>query len=206
MSTAKQILANQANAAHSTGPRTEAGKANTRLNGLKHGLTGLMRLMPDEDQADYVRHCEGIVESLVPENELELRVAQSIADDYWRIDRIRRMEQLLLMRGYDQVEASIENGKQLSLYNLYESRLNRNVRNNLAELRKIQADRRARVTETRAQQTTPEHADRSGSQPIGSGFSFPSIPHMIEAEMAALGATRLHDVSEFDPANYGKAA
>jgi hypothetical protein len=165
-----------------------------------------MRLMRDEHQADYARHCEGIVEALVPENELELRVAQSIADDYWRIDRIRRMEQLLLMRGYDQVEASIENGKQLSLYNLYESRLNRSVRNNLAELRKIQADRRARATEALAREATPENADAAGTEPIGSGFSFPSIPHMIEAEMAALGATRLHHVSEFDPANYGKAA
>src|SRR6202023_281043 len=34
----KQIAANRANAALSTGPRTEAGKARSRLNSLKHGL------------------------------------------------------------------------------------------------------------------------------------------------------------------------
>src|ERR1700712_4093416 len=97
MTSEKQIQANQGNAAHSTGPITEAGKVTSRLNGLKHGLTGLMRLMPDEDQADYARHGAGIVESLIPPGELELRIAQSIADDYWRIDRIRRIEQTLFL-------------------------------------------------------------------------------------------------------------
>ena len=38
MSTAAQILANRENAQHSTGPRTEEGKANSSLNNLHHGL------------------------------------------------------------------------------------------------------------------------------------------------------------------------
>jgi hypothetical protein len=37
MATAAQIEANQRNAKRSTGPRTEAGKARSRLNALKHG-------------------------------------------------------------------------------------------------------------------------------------------------------------------------
>ena len=39
MATLKQIAANRANAERSTGPRTRAGKARSRLNSWKHGLT-----------------------------------------------------------------------------------------------------------------------------------------------------------------------
>jgi hypothetical protein len=39
MATEKQILANQQNAQHSTGPRTEAGKRRSRRNAVRHGLT-----------------------------------------------------------------------------------------------------------------------------------------------------------------------
>ena len=39
MATKKQILANQQNAQHSTGPRTEADKRRSRRNAIRHGLT-----------------------------------------------------------------------------------------------------------------------------------------------------------------------
>lgn len=38
MATEKQIAANRRNAAKSTGPRTELGKARARMNALRHGL------------------------------------------------------------------------------------------------------------------------------------------------------------------------
>ena len=40
MATDAQINANRRNAAKSTGPKTEKGKAKARLNALKHGLRG----------------------------------------------------------------------------------------------------------------------------------------------------------------------
>ena len=46
MSTPKQIAANRRNAQKSTGPRTTAGKAKTRLNPLKHGLTAETIVLP----------------------------------------------------------------------------------------------------------------------------------------------------------------
>ena len=39
MTSVKRLAANRANAKKSTGPRTEAGKARSRLNSWKHGLT-----------------------------------------------------------------------------------------------------------------------------------------------------------------------
>ncbi len=140
MTSAKQIEANQANAQHSTGPRTEEGKSHTRLNALKHGLRGLMHLLPDEDQLEYAGHCEGIYNSLEPATELEARLAQSIADDYWRTQRIRRLEQNLL--NSNQLNQDLL--KQLNLLSLYESRITRNIKTNNAEYRRLQSDRRAR--------------------------------------------------------------
>jgi len=50
MSEARNI-ANINNAQHSTGPRTEEGKAASSLNSLKHGLTAKTVLLPGEDPA-----------------------------------------------------------------------------------------------------------------------------------------------------------
>ena len=44
MATEKQIAANRANAKHSTGPRTAAGKVKSSRNAYRHGLSGPMPL------------------------------------------------------------------------------------------------------------------------------------------------------------------
>ena len=49
MSSVKQIAANLANARRSTGPRTSAGKARSRMNAWKHGLTAEKVVIPGED-------------------------------------------------------------------------------------------------------------------------------------------------------------
>ena len=196
----KQHAANQANALHSTGPRTESGKAASRLNGLKHGLTGEMRLMPHEDQAEYERRSTGIIESMAPANELELRIAVSIADDYWRIDRIRNMEAFSM----DQVFLNNDPAmiRQLQLFSIYEARLNRNIRNNQAEYRKLQAERRELQNEADAQAVPPCPQGAPAPTTIqanGFGFPTPSGPNTMEAPEA-------NHIREYDPAIQKEAA
>ena len=45
----RQKTANQANARHSTGPKTPEGKAVIRLNALRHGLLAREVVLPGED-------------------------------------------------------------------------------------------------------------------------------------------------------------
>ncbi len=51
MSTQAQILANQANSLHSSGPKTEEGKAISSKNNFRHGLTG----------PDVARFCQPVI-------------------------------------------------------------------------------------------------------------------------------------------------
>ena len=57
MATNPQLITarNRANAAHSTGPKTEAGKRRSSLNGMRHGLTGHTIILPSEDLHAYRR-------------------------------------------------------------------------------------------------------------------------------------------------------
>ena len=49
MASEKQLVANRANAKRSTGPKTETGKALSRMNAHKHGLTAETIVFRDED-------------------------------------------------------------------------------------------------------------------------------------------------------------
>ena len=55
MSSTAQAIANIENAKKSTGPRTEAGKAVSSHNSLKHGLTSETVLLPGEDEVAAAR-------------------------------------------------------------------------------------------------------------------------------------------------------
>ena len=49
MNTASRVAINRANARYSIGPKTESGKKVSSLNALRHGLTGQIVVMPNED-------------------------------------------------------------------------------------------------------------------------------------------------------------
>ena len=53
MTSNKQLHANRANATKSTGPRSQAGKARSRLNSRKHGLTAKMLIIVGENADDF---------------------------------------------------------------------------------------------------------------------------------------------------------
>src|SRR5713101_8287577 len=91
---------NRANAQHSTGPKTEAGKQRSSLNALRHGLTGHTIVLPTEDLAAYERFTKRFFDDLKPIGILEEQLVQNLADTSWRLNRIPALENNLLALGF----------------------------------------------------------------------------------------------------------
>src|ERR1700691_4346696 len=99
MASPAQLTANIANAQKSSGPKTGKGKHRTRLNAYRHGLTGQICLLTADENQAFDQHCTGIRESLQPVGALEVELAQSIAEDHWRLKRARAIESGILAAG-----------------------------------------------------------------------------------------------------------
>src|ERR1035438_1241296 len=69
------------------------------LNAYRHGLTGQVLILPPDDQAAYLLHCQGIQESLAPEGAMETGLVQSVADDRWRLTRAAAIENSIFAIG-----------------------------------------------------------------------------------------------------------
>ena len=150
---------NRRNAALSTGPRTEDGKRRSSLNALRHGLPGQTVVLPEDDLAAYQKHCAQFHAELRAKGLLETKAVQTIADTYWRLDRIRAMENNLFSLGFQELSAELSTddpaihcalaqaksldgrGDLLARLSLYEQRLNRTLTLAKAELKQLQQAR-----------------------------------------------------------------
>ena len=97
--TEAQLNARRQNAQLSTGPRTPEGRKRSSLNAVRHGLTGQIIVHTKEDQEAFTKHCDGIREALAPEGALEIDLAQAIAEDRWRLNRARALENSIFALG-----------------------------------------------------------------------------------------------------------
>jgi hypothetical protein len=150
----KQLEANRRNAQKSTGPKTAEGKSNSSRNNLRHGLTGQISLLPTEDREAHDAFCNELIESFNPETPMELQLAQSIAEDSWRLNRARAIENNMFALGHDHErrEAQIAladaatfqtQANAFNLLSIYEQRINRNLQRNMKLLYDLQAERKA---------------------------------------------------------------
>lgn len=92
MSSEAQLAANRANAALSTGPTTEAGKAKSSHNAVKTGLTGRTILLQTDDRDIYLQHLARFFAKHQPATDDEKALTQSVADCEWRLLRIPTLE------------------------------------------------------------------------------------------------------------------
>jgi hypothetical protein len=157
----KQLEANRRNALLSTGAKTDEGRNRSRMNALRHGLTGQVTTMTDEDRAAHDQFSQALIESLAPDGAMEMQLAQRVATDSWRLNRATTIEDNLFALGQlqnagqacpdvPQIDVALISArvftlesKQLQLLTLYEPRVNRNLQKNLAMLQSLQSARKA---------------------------------------------------------------
>jgi hypothetical protein len=156
MSTTLQIASNRANARHSTGPKTEAGKLASSRNSFRHGLTAKQVVIPGEDPAEYDALRQEFHEDYAPANAAESVVVDLIAQHSWRLQRVRRAESATferLMREDDtdaaMAGALVHPHGDLEKIRRYEVTIERSFHRAIEQLRKLQKDRRAEEKESR---------------------------------------------------------
>jgi hypothetical protein len=88
MASEKQVQANRANAKRSTGPKTEPGKALSRRNAYKHGLTAQTIVIGDEDPKAFDRLRAELEEEYNPRPGIERELVERLAVLMWRMRRI----------------------------------------------------------------------------------------------------------------------
>src|SRR6202795_314540 len=186
---------NRSNAQKSTGPRTEAGKQRSKLNALRHGLTGQTVVLPTEDHSAYERHSQSFLDEYHPKDATETQLVQSLIDTSWRMNRAATVETNLFSLGiiemeerlhanHPEAEAALamalafrEHMRAFASISINSQRLARQFERTLALLRQIQAERRANEERqlNQAAKILKMHKDENlPYQPTDDGFVFSS--------------------------------
>jgi hypothetical protein len=138
---------NKANSQHSIGPKTAAGKKQSSLNALRHGLTGQIVVMPTEDLQAYQLHLNSFTDEYHPQGATEAHLVQALADASWRLNRVAALETNLLSLAAIggplvdalAIAASLESqSKALANLSMHSQRLSRQFERTVAQLRDLQ--------------------------------------------------------------------
>ena len=193
-----RAAANKANAQKSTGPRTAAGKQRSKLNALRHGLTGQTIVLPSEDLAAYQRHSQAFLDECQPKGAVETQLVQSLLDTAWQVNRAAAIETNLFTLGITEMEDRVranhpeaetalamalayrEHNRAFANIGIARQRLSRQYERTLAQLRQIQAERRdteqrqldqaAKILKMHKDENLPDHP--APYNPADDGFVF----------------------------------
>jgi hypothetical protein len=132
------------------------------MNALRHGLTARVVVLPTEDMEAYQAFSKEIVDSLDAQTPVERQFAQTVADNQWRINRIRSIEDGMLGMGHfeaagdfdcptSEIHAAMtaarafrDRSQAFVNLSIYEQRLHRTIKEALRQLKELQTERRER--------------------------------------------------------------
>jgi hypothetical protein len=160
MATPAQLLANRLNSQKSTGPRSDEGKAASRMNALKHGARAESLIIPGEDPEALAELTAAYRDECRPEGPQEELLLETIVRADWTRRRMARLEAevftALLADSTDATpgaaflaDAQGANAFQ-KIYRREQAAL-REWRQARAELRRLQEERRFRESTERTQ-------------------------------------------------------
>jgi len=92
MATQKQIEANRRNARKSTGPRTEEGKADCKMNALRHGRRAATVVLPYENKEEFAALFAALESEWKPQTETERILLDQMVVSQWKLQRNETIE------------------------------------------------------------------------------------------------------------------
>ena len=199
MATKAQIEANRKNAAKSTGPTTDAGKARVRTNAIRHHLCGSVALMTEENDKEFNLLLADLREEHQPEGPTEDIFVYKMAEYMMFSERAS----VFLAEAMDTNTRS-DDTKQISLFLRYHTTADRGFIRNLNELRKLQKERRLQEIGFVSQNTESQPGPRPDAEPENVENP-PSDPENAPAEFsvdypALQKAVQLYMEGRLDPA------
>jgi hypothetical protein len=112
-----KVKANRRNAALSTGPTSDDGKAIVAGNALRHGLLSWKPVLPEvEREEDWQTHLSRTLESLAPVGQVETALAERVALLFWRLNRVVRFEQKQVAMEQEDAPDTEEKAEKAKLY------------------------------------------------------------------------------------------
>jgi hypothetical protein len=143
MTSPEQIEANRRNAALSTGPRTQDGKAASSLNGTRHGLLARELLVRGESEVDFAAFAQGVQARLAAVGELEIFVMNRVISSAWRLRRAVSVESAVFNSDAQPTSDDVSQGAlgKIRLLSRYEVTLERSLYKGLEELAELQRKR-----------------------------------------------------------------
>jgi hypothetical protein len=174
MATQAQVDANRANAQHSTGPRTPEGIANCKNNATRHGLCAQQIVIKGEDPAAYDALRGELVAQYAPSGELEAMLVEQIVQQWWRLERARRIESKMFDE-FGEIE-------------VYSNKAYLNLQRQMTSTERAwnrAIDKLEKIQELRAEQEAESFLSEMRSRPIGSVSAKPAQPPAARASDAS---------------------
>jgi hypothetical protein len=145
MATEAQINANRRNAQHSTGPKTEEGKARSAQNNARHGLCSREFVILPGQRQEFEEFMADLHQGVQPQGPIETEIFRHLAHAAWNLRRCRYAEadiQAALARPDCDTITEPDLEPRFRNIDLYARRAERTFYKALKEIKALQSERK----------------------------------------------------------------